>query len=176
MSMRVARTPIRRVLHERSMLHASVRDGMDAVKQPHRDCFEAAIRSAFADSLELDEALRVGREREHRWDYLVGHEASGEVIAIEPHSAKQDEISTVIRKRRAALEQLADHLRDGARISKWLWVASGKVQFANTEKTKLVLDQSGIEFVGTRVLAKHLPVAATPASSGRRPTRRKRRP
>lgn len=134
MTKQATKTPIRRVLHERSSLHAAVRDGMDAIERPHRDCFEASIRSAFADSLELDEALRVGHERENRWDYLLGHSPSDEVIAVEPHSAKQDEITTVIRKRKAALAQLADHLRAGARVSKWLWVASGKVQFAKTEK------------------------------------------
>jgi hypothetical protein len=36
-------------------------------------------------------------------------------------------------------------------------VASGKVHFADTEKARLRLDQNGIKFVGTRVLAKHLP-------------------
>jgi hypothetical protein len=156
------------MLRERSSLHPSVKDGMDAVSKSHRACFDEAIRSTFADSLELDEALRAGRDRENRWDYLMGHSPSGEVIAVEPHSAKQDEITTVIRKRRAALEQLAEHLRDGARISKWLWVAPGKVHFAETEKAKLRLDQNGIEFVGTKVMAKHLPVAATDAARARR--------
>ncbi len=141
---------------------------MEAVSRSHRAYFDEAIRPTFADSLELDEAVRVGRERENRWDYLMGHSPSGEVIAVEPHSAKQDEITTVIRKRAAALEHLAEHLREGARVSKWLWVASGRVHFAATEKAKLRLDQNGIEFVGTRVTAKHLPIAAATAPSARR--------
>jgi hypothetical protein len=78
------------------------------------------------------------------------------VIAVEPHSAKQDEISTVICKRKAAIEQLKGHLLDGARISKWLWVASGKVHFASTEKARIRLDQNGIAFAGTQVTKKHL--------------------
>lgn len=145
---------------------------MDAVKKPHRDYFDGAIRSAFADSLELDEAVRSKHEQDNRWDYLLGHSPSDEVIAVEPHSAKQDEITTVIRKRKAALEHLAEHLRDGARISRWLWVASGRVQFAKTEKAKLLLDQNGIELVGTKVLAKHLPTVA--GSAG--PARGRRKP
>jgi hypothetical protein len=173
-SRRASKTPLRHVLHERSPLHASVKDGMEAVIKSHRAYFDEAIRSTFADSLELDEAMHTGHERENRWDYLLGHSPSGEVIAVEPHSAKQDEITTVIRKRSAALVQLADHLRDGARISKWLWVASGTVQFAKTERAKLMLDQNGIEFVGTKVMAKHLPVAATKASKG--PARARRKP
>jgi hypothetical protein len=47
-------------------------------------------------------------------------------------------------------------------------VAPGKVHFAETEKAKLRLDQNGIEFVGTKVMAKHLPVAATDAARARR--------
>lgn len=175
MSKRPVKTPLRGILREQSSLHASVRDGMNAVGKSHRAYFDQATRSTFADSLELDEALRAGRDRENRWDYLMGHSPSGEVIAVEPHSAKQDEITTVIRKRQAALQQLEEHLRDGARISKWLWVASGKVHFAATEKAKLRLDQHGIEFVGTKVMAKHLPVAAATVSTNTARPKRKRR-
>jgi 6-phosphogluconate dehydrogenase len=39
-------------------------------------------------------------------------------------------------------------LNPQARIAAWLWVASGKVHFADTEKVRRRLDQSGIEFVG----------------------------
>jgi DNA-directed RNA polymerase beta subunit len=81
-------------------------------------------------------------------------------VAVEPHSAKQDEISTVIKKRTAAREQLKAHLHDVSRVTTWLWVASGKVHFANTEKARVRLDQNGIEFVGTRVTAKHLPIGS----------------
>lgn len=150
-------TILRGALKEGSGLLPEVKDGMGAVKNSHRDYFDPAIRQTFADSLELDEAVKVGHEQENRWDYLLGHQTSGQLIAVEPHSAKQDEITTVIKKRSAARDQLKDHLRDGTRIAKWLWVASGKVHFANTEKTILRLSQNGIEFVGTRVAAKHLP-------------------
>jgi hypothetical protein len=130
---------------------------MGAVKDAHRDYFDQAVRADFEDSLDLDEALQAGHEQENRWDYLLGHKPSSEVVAVEPHSAKQDEISTVIKKRSDAREQLKPHLRDGARISKWLWVASGKVHFVDTEKARRRLDQNGIEFVGKKVMAKHLP-------------------
>ena len=140
-----------------SSLRPLVVDGMNAVKASHRDYFAAAIRPAFADSLDLDEALRQGHEQENRWDYLLGHSPSGDVVAVEPHSAKHDEITTVIKKRSAARKQLAGHLREDIRIVKWLWVASGKVHFADTEKVRRLLDQNGIEFVGTKVAGKHLP-------------------
>lgn len=152
-----AKTPVRFALLVNSSLRPSVVDGLGAIKAAHRNYFEVAIRRAFADSLDLDEALRHGHEQENRWDYLLGHSPSGDVVAVEPHSAKHDEITTVIKKRSAAREQLKGHLRDGIHIVKWLWVASGKVHFADTEKVRRLLDQNGIEFVGTKVVAKHLP-------------------
>lgn len=151
------KTPVKHALLKNSQFLPLVADGLGAVKNAHRNYFDSAIRDTFGDSLNLDEALEKGHEQENRWDYLLGHTPSGQIVAVEPHSAKQDEISTVIRKRTAAIEQLKDHLRDGARVSKWLWVASKKVHFANTENVKLRLDQNGIEFVGTQIKAKHLP-------------------
>lgn len=151
------KTPIRNALKASSALIPLVKDGLGAVEAGHRQYFQTEIREAFVDSLEADEALKKNNEQENRWDYLLGHEATGQVIGVEPHSAKESEISRVIRKRRAALLQLRPHLREGAQISKWLWVSSGKVQFVNTEKARRLLDQNGIEFVGKVVLAKHLP-------------------
>lgn len=168
------KTPVRRALRDDSSLADAVRNGMEAVENKHRQYFDPAIRSDFADSLDLDEALKAGHEQENRWDYLLGHDPTGLVVAVEPDSAKQAEISTVIKKRVAAREQLRRHLRDGARIAKWLWVASGNVHFADTEKAPRRLDQNGIEFVGKRVMAKHLP-AAGPGTTGSPKSRGKRR-
>ncbi|MGZ8861780.1 MAG: hypothetical protein ACXW5J_16450 [Thermoanaerobaculia bacterium] len=148
-----------------SALQPLVRDGLAAVEDAHREYFEQNIRTTFEDSLDLDEAMRVGHERENRWDYLLGHAPSSEVVGVEPHSAKQDEISTIISKRAAAKTHLREHLRNGVQVSRWLWVASGNVQFADTEGARLRLDQNGIEFVGRRILAKHL--AGGPSTMGR---------
>lgn len=169
MTRAVAKTPVRGALQEDSSLLPSVKDGIGAVESSHCDYFDTSIRTAFADSLDIDKALQQGREQENRWDYLLGHAPSGQVVAVEPHSAKDDEVETVIKKRSAAREQLRDHLRNGAGVAKWLWVASGKVRFAATEKTARRLDQNGIEFVGKKVMKKHLPSApaATAARSDR---------
>ena len=104
----------------------------------------------------------------------LGHAPSSSAIGLEPHSAKTDEIDTVIRKRRAALDQLAAHLKPGALVSDWLWVASGDVHFADTERARRRLDQLGIRFVDKRVLAKHLP--ATPKRRTSRRGRDRERP
>jgi hypothetical protein len=151
------KTPVRQALKDGSVLQEKVSDGIGAVKKAHRRMLADDVRGTFGDSLDLDAALQAKHPGENRWDYLLGHNPSEQVVAVEPHSAKQDEITTVINKRKAAKDQLAGHLKPGARVSKWLWVASGKVYFADMEKTRFRLDQNGIEFVDKKVLAKHLP-------------------
>lgn len=168
-------TPVRMAIRPGDSLIDAVCDGMGAVEAGHRDYFDAAIRRDIADSLDLDAATKDLHPDDNRWDYLLGHSPSGEVIAVEPHSAKEDEVSRVIRKKQAAKVQLNGRLRDGARISKWLWVSSSKVHFADTEKARRRLDQEGIEFVGTKVMAKHLPTAEAGAvPSAAAPRRRKK--
>ena len=156
MKKRSKKTPVRSALRAESALLPLVKNGMEAVQKKDRALFDTTIRLAFSDSLELDDAVKLGREQENRWDYLLGHDPSGDVVAIEPHSAKTDEITTVIKKKSAAREQLKAHLAEGKRVTRWLWVASGKVHFADTEKTRRLLDQQGIQFVAPRVAAKHL--------------------
>lgn len=65
-------------------------------------------------------------------------------------------MQTVIPKKHAAERQLRDHLEPDRCVSAWLWVASGMVSLANTEKGRRALDENGIRFVGRMVLAKHL--------------------
>lgn len=157
MRRRSSSTPLRRALRDESVLQAAVADGLGAVARAHKPYFLAAVRPDFADSIDLDSALKSAHPEQNRWDYLLGHAPSAQLIAVEPHTAGQDQITTIIAKRAAAREQLRDHLREGEQVHGWLWVASGKVQFADTEKARRLLDQNGIQFVGTRVTAKHLP-------------------
>lgn len=157
MKRRAPSTPLRRALRNESVLQAAVADGLGAVARAHKTYFHAAVRPDFADSIDLDSTLKSAHPEDSRWDYLLGHTSTAQLIAVEPHTAGQDQISAVIAKRAAARQQLRDHLREGEQVHSWLWVASGKVQFADTEKARRLLDQNGIQFVGTRVTAKHLP-------------------
>ncbi len=149
-------TPVRAALQKESALHSAVASGLDAIKRAHKDYIEDTLRSQFADSLALDEAVHAGHEQENRWDYLLGHKPSQQVVGLEPHSARTDQVSTVIKKRTAALRQLQSYLTPGTRIAAWYWVASGSVDFLALEKTSLQLDQAGITFVGKRLGSKHL--------------------
>jgi len=159
MKRKFKKTPIRSSLKKASPLQSKVNDGIGAIENAHRKCLAEDIRKSFADSLDLDKAMEKGHEEENRWDYLLGHSPSAMLIGLEPHSARQDQITKVIKKKEAAEEQLRGHLKQGARIADWLWVASGNVHFPPTGKAKLRLDQKGIRFVGKRVEQKHLPEA-----------------
>lgn len=121
------RTPIRTALLDDSPLHREVEDGVAALESVHRKCLATDIRSHFGDSLNLDSSLRSTHPEDSRWDYLLGHSQTRKLVGIEPHAAKSDQVSVVIRKRIAAREQLEAHLKPGRRVEKWLWVASGKV-------------------------------------------------
>jgi len=153
---KTSHTPIRKGLKAESSLLDNVKDGLGAVIESHRVYFDEGVRTMFGDSLDIDASLKEGREQENRWDYLLGHTQSRRIVGVEPHSAKNGEISTVIKKRQAALSQLQEHLRDGVVVSKWLWVASKDVKFLSMEKAKFELDKNGIEFVGRKILSKHL--------------------
>lgn len=150
-------TPVRQALKPKSFLQQVIKDGLKALQQEHRLYIDSPLRAEFGDSVNIDKAFLAEHEEENRWDYLLGHVPSGEVIALEPHSAKQSEVSTIIAKRKAARDHLQLHLEADARIAAWLWVASGNVHFADTEKVRRQLDQNGIQFVGKVVLRKHLP-------------------
>jgi len=147
---------VRSVLRATSRLVDDVEDGLAAVKKSHRGFIAEEIRESFADSLDLDEATKKGHEREHRWDYLLGHDETAKVVGLEPHSAYTNEVSTVIEKRKNAIDQLEHHLKPGARISDWFWVASGRVDFVPHDKQMMRLAKHGITFVGSKLLARHL--------------------
>lgn len=149
-------TPIRASLRDDSELRPQVRDGLRGVNPRDIDCLESSLHPDFADSLNLDEVLRGEFPNEPRWDYLVGHRPSCKVVGIEVHPAS-GHVSEVIAKKQAACRQLGPHLRDGHRVAPWLWVASGSVGFLDMETVRRRLDQAGITFAGSRILAKHLP-------------------
>jgi hypothetical protein len=156
MTKKAKATPIRSALRPESHLLPLVVNGLGALARNHRALFVGESGRDFADSLEIDKNLKEGRDQENRWDYLVGHGPTGLLIAVEPHSAKTAEVSTLLRKKEAAKRQLRGHLREGVRIEKWLWVTDKRVRFANTENVRIKLDMSGITFVGRAIHAKDL--------------------
>jgi hypothetical protein len=147
--------PVTRAL-ARSSLAVAIKPGAQAIPSDKRVHIEESLRSAFSDSLDLDEATRVEFPNDARWDYLLGHTDSSHVVALETHSAQTSQVSLVIQKRTASRRHLQAHLADGHQVAAWYWAASGRVDFVPHEKTMNRLSENGIEFVGTRLSAKHL--------------------
>ena len=108
------------------------------------------------DSLETDENLRLGREGENRWDYLLGDGARGRLVGLEPHGASEKEMKVVVAKKAAALLRLRPHLREGQHVSAWFWVQSSGAGFLDTARARREANQNGIIFVGRKLMAKHL--------------------
>ncbi len=148
--------PLSRALGAGSTLRGAVRSGLGAVRPMHRSKIDDTAKAEFADSMDLDEAMRSAHPRANRWDYLLGHAKSGKVVALEPHSAQSHEVKVVVAKKEAARAQLAAELSQGSKVARWFWVASGKVDFVPFEKAVRQLDQSGITFVGKQLSRKHL--------------------
>ena len=169
---RITDTPVRKALRADSPLHENVANGLGAVMSAHRDHFDTSVRPEFTDSLDIDEAFKFGREQEHRWDYLVGHAPSGRIVGVEPHSAENSEITTVVMKVRAARATPGSFARRRIRGEMAMgcfgkgairtdgegevYIGAKWYPVAPMEKARFTLAQNGIQFVGRRVTNKHL--------------------
>lgn len=153
-------TPVRDALVPTSPLLERVKDGLQALTKDHRAKIDQHIVKEFADSLDLDAALQPQFPNDNRWDYLLGHGPSRKVVGFEPHSAKDAEVKSLVKKKKAAMAQLTGHLKQGRKVAAWLWVAgeNGKVKFAKTERIQRQLDENGITFVGKQLRKEHLPI------------------
>lgn len=149
-------TPLRSMLRSSSPLHSRVHSGLAALKSGDRNYLAEEIRQQFADSMDLDAAMVSEYPQENRWDYLLGDSESGKVIAVEPHSARTDQISVVISKRRAARVHLREHVIEQREVARWIWVASGNVDFSRMDRAMQRLMLEGIRFVGRQVRRKDL--------------------
>lgn len=148
-------TPIQSILGA-SPLVKQVQPGLGAMKSADKKHIEPALRPRFADSLDIDAAFLAAHPTENRWDYLLGDHETAKVVALEPHSAKSDEVSTVIKKKQLALLQLRPHLKSARGVARWFWVASGTVQFPDVDKVEKRLAEHGITFVAPALKRKHL--------------------
>lgn len=139
------------VLVDSSVLRNHLKNGMQAFARADVRLIAPTARAQIGDSIDLDAAARDEFPEANRWDYVVSVPAVSHIVAIEPHSAKDAEVSVVIAKKKHAINYLRAHLRDGYRVAKWLWVSHGPVGFSRMERARRLLDQNGIQFAG-RVL------------------------
>ena len=156
MSRRRAVGVLRPALRETSRLRSLCESATSALGRSAERQLSEEARAGIADSLDLDEALRAEEPRGRRWDYLLGDETSGSLVGIERHKAESGEVRAVIEKKLAAEAALAEHLREGRRVNRWLWLASGGVKFPKGNKQVARLAKAGIRFAGRRIEKKHL--------------------
>lgn len=126
-----------------STLQSHVQRGLQAVESKDHRYFEATSRKNAVDSLDLDDALRTEHPTTNRWDYIVS--SATQLMGVEPHSAKNREVSVVVRKKRWAVQVLQAHLRTGTVIDPWYWVGRDRFHNKNT-KVERQLKQAGITF------------------------------
>lgn len=134
-----------------SRLRALVQAGMGAFANIDVKLIAEDQRPRIGDSLDLDSASRDECPQEHRWDYIVSVPDRKELAGIEPHRARDSEISVVVAKKKQAIACLRSHLQNDCRVARWYWVSPGTVSFSRMDRARRRLDQNGIAFVG-RVL------------------------
>jgi hypothetical protein len=134
-----------------SKLLADVKVGLGAFKKPDTTLIRRADRPKVGDSLDLDSAMAADFPQHNRWDYILSVPQNAELVAIEPHSARDSEVSVVIRKKQQASDYLRAHLPPSRRPAKWLWVSHGRVGFSRMERARRQLAQKGISFEGHEV-------------------------
>jgi len=139
---------LRTALREESPLRQYVAVGLGALAPGDVKLIHEGERPKIGDSLDLDAASRQELPQEHRWDYLVSSPATAEIVGVEPHTARDEEIRVVIAKKAQARSYLRSHLREGLHVARWVWVTRGKVNFTRMERARRLLDQNGIEFAG----------------------------
>ena len=131
----------------RSALKQHVERGCGAIEGRHRPLISNELKRSVDDSLDLDAATRQEHPEANRWDYIISVKGSERLIGIEPHSARDDEVSTVIAKKKQASGYLLGHLNDGWRVTAWIWVSSGKIRFSKMDPAIRRLNVNGIRFV-----------------------------
>ncbi|WP_008314814.1 hypothetical protein [Leptolyngbya sp. PCC 6406] len=102
-------------------------------------------------SIDIDTTVRAQYPNSSRWDYALGY--GGKTYFVEVHSAKTDEVSSVLNK----LQWLKDFLvRDVPELNKeprsFHWIASGKVAILPSSSQARQLAQKGLRVAGQLTL------------------------
>jgi hypothetical protein len=139
---------LKTALTEGSLLKPYVKVGIGALENADIRLIAADQRPKIGDSLNLDDAMKHDFPNANRWDYLISVSSVNKIVGVEPHSARDSEISVVIAKKNQAVTFLIDHLPPKHRVAQWFWVSHGAVRFSAMERARRLLDQNGIAFEG----------------------------
>jgi hypothetical protein len=134
-----------------SVLRAAVVSEAGALEREHQALIDRPALVQIRDSVNFDSALRHLYPEDHRWDYFVSVAGQEIIVGIEPHSASDSEVSTVLKKKQHAWSVITDQCLPGTTVSRWFWIASTKVRFSRNERASRQLDKAGITFVVSRL-------------------------
>ncbi|TVQ96657.1 MAG: hypothetical protein EA398_15710 [Deltaproteobacteria bacterium] len=144
-------TTFREVVKEVPSIADAFEPGLRALHARDRARILAPEPRRLRGSVDLDEALRVDRPGENRWDYIIGLSAgeAERAIFVEVHPASTSDVATMLRK----LQWLKEWLRgEGAALRAlrdsrpYRWVASGKVVIRPGTPQARRLASSGLAF------------------------------
>jgi hypothetical protein len=130
-------------------LASALQPGLQGLEHAHRELIHRS--TAYACSVDLDEARREAEPQAPRWDYVLV-ERDGATIACEVHPARASEVDALIAKKRWAEQRLAQYC--GLRIALWHWLRppGSKQQFTPRSPGARRLAQSGIRFPAARLM------------------------
>lgn len=156
MARRTRTVSLHNFFKRQSRLRDDVKQGCRAIKTTDRNLIQPAVRTSISESIDLDEAMRGDYPHDSRWDYLIFESANGSIFALEPHSARDDQVDVVVRKKQAACSQLLSHTDEISAIQKWLWVSGGSAKISKGDKRMRKLNKAGITYIGRQLKKMHL--------------------
>jgi len=144
---------LKTALHTDSTLQRDLKSGIGALSQVDARLIAESERTKVGDSVDLDSSMKREFPDANRWDYIISLPTQSKIVGLEPHTARDSEISVVIAKKKHALQYLRSHFRDGYHVAKWFWISHGSVSFSKMDRAYRLLNQNGIAFAG-RLLRK----------------------
>lgn len=138
---------LKNALAKSDPLQAGVRTRLRALTSSDRQLILSSQHKRVGDSLDLDKAGRADHPNKNRWDYLLSVPDASQIVGLEPHSARDSEVSVVIAKKNWAMGYLVSRL-PMHKVARWFWVTHGNVGFSRMDKSVRRLDQHGIKFSG----------------------------
>ena len=139
-----------KAVNDTPQVSACYKEGKQAILGKERDKIQLTDATKCGGSLFIDECL-INKKlfpNDHRWDYAIDYD--GEVFFFEVHSAKTDEVSTIIKK----LEWLKQWLREHApninslrATSKtpYYWVQSNGYHILKNSAQERLIQQKGLK-------------------------------
>jgi len=128
----------------------SLRSGLDALSNAHRNSIIAPRSRKITGSVDIDAALQSAYPNNNRWDYAVGYYISNQddkAFFIEFHRATVDEVSLVIQKKRWLESWMSGKPIDNLRPRRFVWVSAGGINIPKNSHQRRDINNNGLQLV-----------------------------